>query len=397
MHPGGCRMFRLIALADLLVPATRQSAAKFLQLSRTDLAGRDGPWSADKHDVRDNTSVSETRYACIDALRGLAVVGVVLLHASLYLQTNVAGVIVDAMTPVRMPLLMTISGMLAARLREQPARATRRAISLLWLFLCWTAIDAPLTKVSGLGHHSFYTLVTAPPSELWYLWSVALLTITIPISRRVSPFLLLPFLLMLSMFGTQLMPTLKATAYVSTMNYALFFYTGVYGGAWLRGLLVADLRHWITCVMLTAVVIAIGMLAKSTVGSAVSMRLESIFLVGLLLSSGTWLTRLPLIGRTLTVLGRKTLPVYIAHGTLLRLLEHFVLRPSMFGLMLITGSIVMATLLLEKLLTRAGLGLLYDGEKAVRAFGALREALHNFHANYLSQERRSSIAVRVTR
>ncbi len=114
----------------------------------------------------------------MDGLRGAAVVAVVLLHAEL-----VAGplpglaAVNQALAPIRMPLLMALSGLLLARsLARGPRRhLTGKVRAILWPYVLWTTLDVTHLAVDRLAAGEVLSpdllrrLVYDPSSSLWFL------------------------------------------------------------------------------------------------------------------------------------------------------------------------------------------------------------------------------------
>ncbi|GAA1533613.1 hypothetical protein GCM10009788_40710 [Nocardioides humi] len=114
----------------------------------------------------------------MDGLRGVTVVAVVLLHAEL-----TAGplpwlaAVNQALEPYRMPLLMTLSGMLLARSLSRGARRhlTGKVRAILWPYAVWTLLDVAHLAADALAAGEplppglLRRLVYDPTSYLWFL------------------------------------------------------------------------------------------------------------------------------------------------------------------------------------------------------------------------------------
>ncbi|WP_375390806.1 acyltransferase family protein [uncultured Sphingomonas sp.] len=340
----------------------------------------DGPWRAGSGAggrsrpataCRGETARSGSRLASIDALRGLAVLAVVFMHVASNLNSPspLVASIIAVLTPVRMPLLMTISGMLASGLRHQPARAMRRAAGLAWLVVCWLPFELTLRRVAGMGGGSWYAEMLGPPNELWFVWGLALLIGTLPCVGRAGAAGAMP----VAFAASALLPRggHLNIAYLEMMYNAVFFYGGVFFAARWRTLLGASPWRWCGWLAVFAVAHAANAALIGRTGHYWLMPVESFAAIGLCLCGGEWLARLPIADR-LTWLGRRTLPIYIAHAPLIRLGAWALPHPGFGAVVLLTAVMVTATLMLEKALKAIGLGGAYDGEQAARSLTASR-------------------------
>ena len=347
----------------------------------------DGPWPAGSAaggsarpaaPCRGKAAASGSRLASVDALRGLAVLAVVFMHVGSYRHSPspLVQAIGAALTPVRMPLLMTISGMLASTLRHRPGRALHRAAGLAWLVICWMPFEWTLRRLAGMevGTFTWYRELLGPANELWFVWALALLTGTLPWIGRAGAAWVMPAALAASALvphGGAPSGPLNVGQW-QTISYAVFFYGGVFFADRWRTLLGASPRRWGAWLALFAVAHALALGLTGRTGSGWLLPVESFAGVGLCLCSGAWLARLPMAGERLAWLGRRTLPVYIAHAPLIRLGAWALPHPGFGAVVLLTAAMVTATLTLEKALKAIGLGAAYDGAQAARSLTAAR-------------------------
>src|SRR5512133_2843605 len=225
------------------------------------------------------------RLRWIDAARGACVVAVVFHHVCLCLPPLghapwqpglVEETKMDAyVTSVRMPVLLAISGMLAARrISDGWARpgAAVRAASSYYLYVVWLALYFALDLVFSsvnpwrMGSISdFLTQLFLPESPLWYIFALALYVTLLTSLRRVPPWLVLGALATLSVAVLSLGLEGRMWWWLTVPEKAVFFAVGVYGG-WLLKALAA--RRRITD-LLVAAVAALGyvMLAERRVGT----------------------------------------------------------------------------------------------------------------------------------
>lgn len=185
----------------------------------------------------------------IDMSRGVAVVAVVLFHASIghyYLMEHAQeGVVAwwdrvnQIVTTVRMPLLFTISGMLAAGKIQRgfrQGRAIEAAVTNYYLYVVWLLVfglmlllagdrEVPF-RVDSLGVYlrEFYQ----PNSPLWYIFALAIYMVAFTALRRVHPLLVLGGLVAVHLVANQMF-TLESPLWTRGLSYAVYFAIGVYG------------------------------------------------------------------------------------------------------------------------------------------------------------------------
>lgn len=113
------------------------------------------------------------RHAWMDGLRGWAIVAVVWFHAvdqvrSLGNELVWATALADAADPLRMPVLMGLSGAVLHQSLAKPLGTylTGKLGSLAWPYALWSTA---LLVVAGAEFEDFLRIVYAPPTYLWYL------------------------------------------------------------------------------------------------------------------------------------------------------------------------------------------------------------------------------------
>jgi uncharacterized membrane protein YcfT len=199
------------------------------------------------------------RHGWIDALRGGAIVLVVVLHASSLpaqlsgVEAPTALVAVSAIAlPFRMPLLMLLSGMLLGRaLGKPPARyALGKLRTLVWPYLLWTAIY--FAVVAGVE--------TVPPWQEWiatsWLWFIFFLAVYYAVAPAIArlPAGLVPLLLWA---GSAVVTDPRWT---DLLLYGGYFFAG--HAVWQHR---ASLRRWSGGGMLTVGLISAAGLALASV------------------------------------------------------------------------------------------------------------------------------------
>jgi uncharacterized membrane protein YcfT len=135
--------------------------------------------------------VRRERLLWMDGLRGLAIVLIVLLHAtamleSIGLRAHVAVDVFNTIaSPFRIPLLMTLSGMLlGGSLAKGPGRyVSGKLRAIAWPYAVWMAIL--LLNFPSLGLQTAMRGLWAPNTYLWYLHTLLIAYLVALLLRRV--------------------------------------------------------------------------------------------------------------------------------------------------------------------------------------------------------------------
>ncbi|MGK9148876.1 acyltransferase [Plantibacter flavus] len=208
----------------------------------------------------------------IDALRGFAMVLLLLLHAIGAPEFKVGVPAPEWLDPLnvffapfRMPTLMFVSGMVLAHSLSKPPGVylLRKAQNLIWPYAIWTAI---LLNTAGWDyfaqHYLFHPSTWVAPGYLWYLWYLICYSLIALALKRVPA-----WLIVLGCFVATIVfqpgDQLETYAY-----YATFFFAG---NAFNRasGTLFPVLRKNIVFVPLAAIGIGFG-LAVVTVNAGLA-------------------------------------------------------------------------------------------------------------------------------
>lgn len=144
------------------------------------------------------------RHTWMDALRGIAMALVVLLHAGLALEYYATAypepirIFNDIFEPYRMPTLMFLSGMLLSKSLSKPALRyfDGKVRKVVWPYLVWSVIALALQgdlSLYAMGRAVYNPLET----HLWYLWFLIIFYAVAWLIRRVPP--VIPALLALGL------------------------------------------------------------------------------------------------------------------------------------------------------------------------------------------------------
>lgn len=348
---------------------------------------------------------SPPRAAWGDAAKGLLIVLVVFWHVVLktYLQVDwrigipipgVWGLASDLIWPFLMPLFLLVSGYFAAGALARPWAAVwrPRVVRFVYLYLVWTLIhmlamwafpDFPTFVPRSVSE--FVEGVTISPPNTWYLYALALYFLVAKGLQRLPHWTLLVAASALSV--TVAAGVVDVVSNRGSLLYnLLFFLVGAYLAPRI-GRFTARPRRLAAGVLLLAYLAAYAVM-RVTGAEQVPGVWPIVSFVGVTmgLAVATLLPGVPLLGRGLTWLGARTLPVYLLHMPLLVLADAALVGPlsdagsaaQLVGALvlppLLTGALVAACVFLARLTERDGLSWLWDLPRlrADRKSGAAR-------------------------
>ncbi|MGC5018390.1 pyridoxal-phosphate dependent enzyme [Micromonospora sp. DT47] len=245
------------------------------------------------------------------------------------------GLLGEQLLPLRMPLFFTISGIFAANAVSRPWRAVGRSrvARLLYLYVLWllihTAVLAlapgfPTDRATSVG--GLLIQLTVTPSNLWYLYALALYFVLAKALRRVHPAVLLGAagaLSALAAAGLLDTPGNRGGLYQNLV----FFLAGLH--------LRPHLQRWAATATDRRLLLSLAGYAAALAGTALagagrwlgSSLLVSVAAVPFGITAAVRLARRPVLGGVLAALGRRTLPVYVIHMPVLALLHRLLAGP----------------------------------------------------------------------
>ncbi|MDB5592137.1 acyltransferase family protein [Enterovirga sp.] len=149
---------------------------------------------------------NEPRIAWVDTAKGICIILVVMMHATLGVEAEMgregfmhAAVVFSK--PFRMPDFFLVSGLFLSRViaRDWRSYADKRVVHFLYFYLLWLLIQSlfRVTQVSGgtwIGflEHLAFSLVE-PYSTLWFIYILAVFSVVTKLLRRVPAPALLGF------------------------------------------------------------------------------------------------------------------------------------------------------------------------------------------------------------
>lgn len=248
----------------------------------------------------------------MDALRGLAVLAVMLTHVgtmprgmdapytSLILTT-----FVQILHTARMPLLIFLSGVLLSRSVSKPLTQYFRgkAEKILWPFLVWMVLLAlSLGTPEQLASWDYWK---GGAWHLWFLWVLMACYLVGPVTRWVPP-----WLVAVALFGLLLAAEGQSRDILRVLHWGVFFFLGASAGRHLHRI---TRLHWSLAAIAavwTAAAIAAHMEGTLRVSEKSPWGLPAAW-GGILLA--VWVgPRLPRLG-FLEFCGRRSIVLYVAH------------------------------------------------------------------------------------
>jgi uncharacterized membrane protein YcfT len=274
-----------------------------------------------------SSTETASRFAWVDAAKGLSIALVVFHHTVYFLDTSglapalvVAGN--EALASLRMPLFFLASGLFVAGPLAAPWRTLlhKRVAFFLWLYLLWTLIRFTFFATlvpSGIDPDdsanplNVILALLLPGPSMWFLYALALFSVLGKLLRRV------PVAVQLAVSGA-----LSALAgaglldidsrWVAICRFLFFFLLGWHGRHLIEGLarassLLKVVAAAVVCVAAAGAAVALGV--RTVPGVAWALNCVAV-VFGVLFAA--WISRYG-IGRPLVALGRRTLSIYLIH------------------------------------------------------------------------------------
>jgi uncharacterized membrane protein YcfT len=316
-----------------------------------------------------------------DTGRGLAIALVVLYHATNWLYSahvhiapwqDVTGILAS----LRMPLFFVLAGAFASKWLVAPWRGLLRVKVLLfaWVFLVWMTIGTLVFPLGLAAQHkpigvtgqlkALLLSPVVPRYELWFIWALALFFVLGRATRRVPPWLQLVVAAIASAVGLTLWAELT-TGPTGAVKFYFFFLAGIYGSRRILAFGNSARPGRLAGLGVLWLVVSVVLYAFHLRG------VFGLYFLNCLLGVGggiAWSRALSPIAR-LAWLGRRTLPIYLAHTPFVIAIIFVLSRSPFHGLVsavplllppLVAIAALLASLGLHSVAQRAGLTALYD-------------------------------------
>jgi uncharacterized membrane protein YcfT len=293
-------------------------------------------------------SPTAAREAWADVAKGACIVLVVFWHAltkhyllvDWRLTVPVAGLwgtLGELFLPLRMPLFFTVSGVFAAAAAARPWRvAAARVWAPYRVYLLWLMIHTMVfTLTPGFPTLQAATVpeiaaqATVTPTNLWYLWALALYFVVGKITRRVPTHLVLTGAFLVSAAASAGWLDSPGDRAQILQNLA-FYLAGTRLHASVRRLAAHRGRRLLLGAV--AAFVAATLAATAFDASAWPGVSPAVSILGVIagVTVAAALAAQSRVRRVLGGLGRRTLPVYVLHMPVIALLD-LVLRDSIAG------------------------------------------------------------------
>lgn len=332
-------------------------------------------------DAGESRPLETRRVGWADTGRGLAIALVVLYHATNWLYSAHVHVgpwkdVTGVLASLRMPLFFVLAGAFASKWLTAPWRSLLRVKVLLfaWVFLVWMTIGTLVFPLGLAAQHkpigvtgqikALLLSPLVPRYELWFIWALALFFVLCRATRRVAPWLQLSLAAVASAIGLTVWAELT-TGPTGGVKFYFFFLAGMYGSR--RILAFGDSARPTRLAGLGVLwlVVSVVLFAFDLRGVFGLYFLNCVLGVGGGIALSRALSRLV----RLAWLGRRTLPVYLAHTPFVIVIVFMLSRSPFHGLvsavpMLLPPLVAIAALLaalgLHSVAQRAGLTALYE-------------------------------------
>ena len=334
----------------------------------------------------------QRRLSWLDVAKGGAVILVALFHSTFYLDgTGLVhagyGPLNDILVQLRMPTFFLASGITTSFLlsRARDEYVARKILPLVWILLVWSFLrDIVLLQFdpfsgdpsTGVGHF-VHNLLLSPNAGMWFVWSIAVLSILAVLVRGVPWVLTVAVALAASILvSTGRFPVgatpLSSFLVENFLTYAYLFFVGV-GLAALFTDIGASGRRAAALFVLGG----LGFVAANAVdllgdgdrsGASAALRITFGALFGL--ATAMLVDRVAPLGRWMCWAGRRSLGIYVGHSLFMFWIVRLAPDAWIDGLaataagpvlspVLLTAISVAGALLLNEALVRARLGWLY--------------------------------------
>lgn len=276
---------------------------------------------------------------------------IVFMHSTLFVYYPVLNYFNHVVAPVRMPLLMFVSGYLARRAIGHPSKTITRMANLLWPYLIWTFV---LVVATGILIHEFIV----PTSALWFIWALMFMILSLLIGKPVT---LLAGAAVLSMLSHSGLFVAEPYTVDHALSSGVFFYLGACMFADIRAVTTMSLKAFGQVLIALAACRLIDATSEHYWGWQLAGIPERLLAtIAVLRVAGVvceWRALAPLVA-----VGRDTLPIFVMHGVVLFFLNPAVLaftsNPYLVAVALAVSS-VMASIALAKAARLIGADWLY--------------------------------------
>lgn len=311
------------------------------------------------------------RIAALDMMRGTAVLLMAFMHSVFWGEYGgtlpAYAMTSNALSGLRMPVLLLISGIAASRLLyvDNYGPALRRCVALMWLYLMWL----PLNLVNRTSTSAISLELINPTTLLWFIWVLALLTATIPFLRKISRNL--ATVITLSVSTVSYKYEIPEMWLANLLHWSCFFYVGALYRTEILQFLRANLSIWTWTALLSfiALIHIVNANFEAAAGWPALAVIERLAICSAGLFSMRIIERYSAFAAILTYVGKRTLPIYVIHAPIIWLVRgvmpDFGAYTNIVTPLLIAACSVTFSLLIYTVASKLGLHWLFKAPHAV--------------------------------
>lgn len=320
------------------------------------------------------------RIEWLDFARGASIFLVVVFHASIacekyecvhryYWELN------NFLSPIRMPIFFAVSGLLSRKVIDMNWSGVidKRVLGFIYVFLLWSAISLALRQGFTVGFGQYIIDLTKavyrPSTVLWFIWALAIYTVVAKIGKITNERLLFVAAVIVSITSYAKIDEFDDFVHNNLLRYLPFFLLGVYRAEWLNRL--AGLAH---SRMLPALcfmfVLGFVVLRQQVLPSAVQnlwIFLQAVLGVAIGAGLSAWACRFKTVKALPSLIGKRTLSIYVAHSLLISLLLWITATSTvsvpgaeLWAVPVIAVGAILLSILLERFLSRIHFGWIYN-------------------------------------
>ncbi|TNM65754.1 acyltransferase family protein [Aliirhizobium smilacinae] len=289
------------------------------------------------------TSGTKPRIEWLDIAKGGSIVCVAVFHSTLYMKANgfdpkLAAALNELLTPIRMPMFFTISGILGAGVlkREWRSLFARQIWTFAYLFALWSLIrwfyfrnvqDNVIVKTEGDTLSELATMWIMPESGLWFIWALAIFFV---IGRLFANARLLAIGISLTLAAMTWAGVIQPGNFVhrNVLVYLPFFLCGLYFGKPIVSRLAERPVVIGIAAAIAFVLLKLGLMPLLGGGLDYAAAAILLSVSGLMLGCTVAIGLGQLWPRynPIAYIGRNTLPIYVTHVLLISALSAFLAR-----------------------------------------------------------------------
>lgn len=278
--------------------------------------------------------------------------------------------LVSIFSPVPIALFFFISGLFSRRIVDAPwgANLTLRLVGLTYAFVVWSLIDITIAYLL-VGEvrvaKSAWAYVLDPKSALWFIWGLIIFTALANLVWRRWRTATLCVALVVSVFSFAI-PT-SSFVYENLIRFFPFFLIGLSGASIPKRILAHRIKIFAAASLVYGGLIFFYVRLDGTSAGAELIWFTAAWVaLPLSIAASSLAADIPLVGSLVERLGRASLPIYLAHETVLRLLMAAGLAvigtvegPQIISVFVTTAAVIAVTAAFAELSVKGGLTALY--------------------------------------